>query len=164
MTIDIRPAVSSDVALLHTLITELAAYERLADDVVATEDMLHEALFGPRPHAEALVAECDGQPAGFALFFHNYSTFVGRPGLYLEDLFVRPELRGAGVGRRLLQRLAAIAVERGCGRMEWSVLDWNEPAIGFYRSLGAAPMDEWTVFRLAGDSLRALAAGEEVGG
>ncbi|MCU0622381.1 MAG: GNAT family N-acetyltransferase, partial [Gemmatimonadaceae bacterium] len=117
-----------------------------------------DALFGDHPGAEVLIAEADGAPAGFALFFHNFSTFLGRRGLYLEDLFVRPEYRGVGIGRRLLAELAALAVARDCGRLEWSVLDWNAPAIGFYRALGAVPMDEWTVFRLAGDALATLAA------
>ena len=115
-------------------------------------------MFGARPAAEVILAELDGEAAGFALYFHNYSTFLARPGLYLEDLFVEPELRGRGIGRRLLARLAAIAVDRGCGRFEWSVLDWNEPAIGFYENLGAAAMDEWTVFRMTGEALQELAA------
>jgi GNAT superfamily N-acetyltransferase len=120
---------------------------------------LRRGLFGERPYAEVLIGEEDGAPVGFALFFHNFSTFLGRPGIYLEDLFVRPEHRGKGYGRELLQRLAEIAVERDCGRLEWAVLDWNEPAIGFYRKLGARPNDDWTVYRLAGDALRDLASG-----
>jgi GNAT superfamily N-acetyltransferase len=139
------------------LITALAEYERLAHEAVATEGDLREALFGARPYAEAVVASVDAEPVGFALWFHNYSTFVGRPGLYLEDLFVLPAWRGRGVGRALIVHLARIAVERRCGRMEWSVLDWNEPAIRFYKSLGARPMDEWTVFRVTGDALVRLA-------
>lgn len=156
----LRPATASDADLVMQFIRELAEYERLAHDVVATPAMIADALFGERRHAEVVLAEWEGEPAGFALFFHNFSTFVGRPGLYLEDLFVRPHLRGHGIGRALLAHLAAIAVERGCGRMEWSVLDWNETAIGFYRSLGAEPMEEWTVFRLSGDALSALGTAE----
>ncbi len=149
----IDPAATHDLPLVLTLIRELAAYERLADEVLATEDDLRGALFGPSPRAEALVARLDGEPAGFALYFHNFSTFVGRHGLYLEDLYVRPALRGRGIGRALLARLARIARDRGCGRMEWAALDWNEPAIRFYERLGAVPMSDWTVFRLAGDAL-----------
>ena len=121
-------------------------------------ELLRKGLFGERPYAEVLIAEADGKAAGFALYFHNFSTFLGRPGIYLEDLFVRPEHRGKGYGRALLKRLAEIAVERDCGRMEWAVLDWNEPAIGFYKKLGAQPMDAWTIFRVTGDALRQLAA------
>ena len=151
--IAIRPASADDVALIHRFIRDLAEYERLAHEMVATEDDLRAALFGERPYAEVLIASYDNEPAGFALFFHNFSTFLGRPGIYLEDLFVRPELRGRGIGKALLARLAKLAVERRCGRLEWSVLDWNEPSIGFYKSLGAIPMDEWTVFRLSGEAL-----------
>ena len=154
----IRPATVEDVALVARLIRELAEYERLANAAVATEADLREQLFGERPAAEVLVAEADGEPAGFALFFHNFSTFLGKRGLYLEDLFVRPAFRGLGLGRHLMAALARIAVQRGCGRFEWSVLDWNEPAIGFYRALGASAMDEWTVQRLQGEALRALAS------
>jgi GNAT superfamily N-acetyltransferase len=154
----IRPAAASDVPLILRFIRELAEYERLAHEVVATEDGLCETLFGARPYAEVVIAEEEGEPAGFALFFHNYSTFLGRPGIYLEDLYVRPEMRGRGTGRALLAHLARLAVERGCGRLEWWVLDWNERAIRFYRSLGARPMDDWTVFRVAGDDLHHLAA------
>ncbi len=154
----IRPATVEDVALVAWLIRELAEYERLADAAVATEADLREQLFGERPAAEVLVAEADGEPAGFALFFHTFSTFLGKRGLYLEDLFVRPAFRGLGLGRHLMAALARIAVQRGCGRFEWSVLDWNEPAIGFYRALGASAMDEWTVQRLQGEALRALAS------
>lgn len=137
-------------------IKELAEYEKLAHEVVATEEAIHTSLFGPRPHAEVLIAEAEGQPAGFALFLHNYSTFLARPGIFLEDLYVRPAFRRRGIGRQLLTRLAQLAVERGCGRFEWNVLDWNESAIGFYKSLGARPMDEWTTFRLTGGALTAL--------
>jgi GNAT superfamily N-acetyltransferase len=155
--IEIREAARADVPLLLALIGELAEYERLAHEAVATVELLEEALFGPERVAYALVASLGGTPVGFALYFFNFSTFIGRPGIYLEDLFVRPEARGRGVGRALLGRLAAIAVERRCGRLEWSVLDWNEPAIGFYRQLGAVPMDEWTVYRVAGAALHKLA-------
>lgn len=150
-------ATKRDVPLILHFIRALAEYERLADQVSATEASIREELFGERPVAEAVIAYDGDEPVGFALFFHNFSTFVGRRGLYLEDLFVKPEARGKGVGRRLLNHLASLAKERGCGRMEWAVLDWNEPAIKFYRSLGAAPMDEWTVFRLSGDALERLA-------
>lgn len=154
----IRPAVREDAGQILTFIRELAEYERLAHEVVADEAGLAARLFGDRPYAEALIAEVDGTPAGFALFFHNFSTFVGKPGLYLEDLFVRPAFRGLGLGKRLMVRLARIAQDRDCGRFEWSVLDWNTPAIDFYRSLGAVGMDEWTVQRVDGDALKALAA------
>ena len=154
----IRAAAPDDVPLILAFIRELAAYERLAHEVVASEASLAATLFGPRPAAEVVLAEIDGAPAGFALYFHNYSTFLGRPGLYLEDLFVRPEFRGRGIGRALLARLARIAVERGCGRMEWWVLDWNAPAAGFYERLGARPMSDWTVFRMDGEALSALAS------
>ncbi|MBL8765132.1 MAG: GNAT family N-acetyltransferase [Phycisphaerae bacterium] len=164
-SIRVRPATERDVPLILALIRELAEYERAPNDVVATEDALRCHLFGPwdatnarpGPAAECLIGECDGRAEGFALYFSNFSTWMGRPGLYLEDLFVRPSARGRGLGRALLRRLARVAVERGCGRMEWAVLDWNQPAIGFYRALGATPMDEWTVFRLTGPALRALA-------
>ena len=155
--VQIRPADERDAALILDMINALAVYEKLAHAVTATEQSIRESLFGPRPAAEVIIAEAGGRPAGFALFFHNYSTFLAQRGLYLEDLFVKPEYRGRGVGRALLQRLAAIAVERNCGRFEWSVLDWNEPAIGFYKKLGAVPMDEWTIFRVTGDALRRLA-------
>ena len=155
--ISIRAAVPEDVPLILTFIRELAEYERLADQVTATEQALRDSLFGPRPHAEVLIAEVDGQPAGFALYLHNYSTFLARPGLYLEDLYVRPAFRRQGIGRQLLTRLARLAVERGCGRFEWNVLDWNEPARRFYESLGAVPMSDWTTYRVAGPSLHELA-------
>lgn len=154
----LRSATEDDVPLILSFIEELAEYERLRHEVVATEASLRETLFGPRRYAEVVIAELEGEAVGFALFFHNYSTFLGRPGLYLEDLYVRPEARGRGIGRRLLVHLAGIARDRGCGRMEWWVLDWNESAIRFYRSLGARAMDEWTVFRLTGPEIEALAA------
>ncbi|MCJ1885129.1 GNAT family N-acetyltransferase [Pseudomonas sp. LA21] len=153
----LRPAVPADIPLIIELITELADYERLVHEVKADAERMHEHLFGPRPYAEVLIGEVDGEPQGFALFFHNYSTWLSQPGIYLEDLFVRPAARGAGLGKALLTELARLAVERGCGRLEWSVLDWNEPAIGFYKSLGARAQDEWTVYRLTGDALRELA-------
>lgn len=152
-SIHVRPAEPDDVALIHALICELADYEKLRHTVAATEADLRAALFGPRPCCEALVGGVDEVDLGFALYFQNYSTFVGRPGLYLEDLYVRPAARGLGLGKALLQRLAAIAVERGCGRVEWTALDWNEPAIKFYESLGARQMREWQLFRLSGDEL-----------
>jgi GNAT superfamily N-acetyltransferase len=157
-TITLRPATRNDVPQILSFIRELAEYEKLAHEAVATEAGMSEQLFGTRPAAEVVMAEVDGQPAGFALFFQNFSTFLGQPGLYLEDLFVRPQYRGLGLGRRLMVHLARLAAERGYGRFEWSVLDWNEPAIRFYRSLGAVGQDEWTVQRLTGDALRALAS------
>ena len=156
--LSIRPATVDDVPLIRQLIAELAEYERLADAAVATDDDLREQLFGAHPAAEVLIGEVDGEAAGFALFFHNFSTFLGKRGLYLEDLFVRPAFRGAGLGKHLMAALARIAVQRDCGRFEWSVLDWNAPAIGFYRKLGATGLDEWTVQRLEGDALHALAS------
>jgi len=155
--LEIASAAESDVPLLLRFIRDLAVYDKLAHEVVATEEGLRRTLFGQRRYAEALIARLEGSPVGFALYFHNYSTFLGKPGLYLEDLFVDPAHRGKGIGKALLQRLAAIAVERDCGRVEWAVLDWNAPAIAFYRSLGAAPMHDWTVFRLEGAALRAFA-------
>jgi len=159
MAIDVRIEAPTleDVPLLLSLIRALAEYERMSGDVVATETRLRDTLFGAAPSAEAVIARVEREAVGFALWFHNYSTFLAQPGLYLEDLFVRPDWRGRGVGAALLRHLARVAAERGCGRMEWSVLNWNEPAIGFYRKLGARPMDEWTVYRLAGDDLRRLA-------
>lgn len=157
-TIVLRPATRADIPLILELIHALAEYEREPDAVEATGDLLEEQLFGEHPGAEVIIAEVDGQGAGFALFFHNFSTWRGRRGLYLEDLFVRPEFRGLGLGRALMIHLAKLAVQRGCGRFEWSVLDWNTPAIDFYRSLGAVGMDEWTVQRLDGEGLLALAA------
>jgi GNAT superfamily N-acetyltransferase len=155
---EIRSATEDDVPLILTLIKELAEYERLSHEVVATEEALRDSLFGERRVAEALLGYLGGNPAGFALFFHSFSTFLGKPGIYLEDLYVRPEFRGAGVGRALLVHLAGLAKERGCGRLEWSVLDWNEPAIGFYRRIGASPVSGWTVYRLTGEALEELAA------
>ena len=158
----IRPAGVEDVPIILQLIRDLATYERAPDEVTATEEQLVDVLFGERPAAEVLLA-FEGQLAiGFAVFFHNFSTWLGRPGVYLEDLFVKPENRGKGYGRALLVELARIARDRGCGRMEWAVLDWNEPAIKFYRSLGAKPMDEWTVFRLTRDEIAKLANGEQL--
>jgi GNAT superfamily N-acetyltransferase len=150
-------ATERDTATILALIKGLAQYERLEHQVEATEDAIRESLFGDWPSAEVVLAYVGSEVAGFALFFHNYSTFLGRRGLYLEDLFVLPAWRSRGVGRRLLSHLAKLAIERRCGRMEWWVLDWNEPAIRFYRSLGAVPMDDWTVYRLAGDALARLA-------
>ena len=154
---EIRPATEDDVPIILSLIRELAEYERLSHEVVATEGLLRESLFGERRGAEVLIACCKGAPAGFALFFHSFSTFLGRPGIYLEDLYVKPEFRGRGIGRALLTRLARLAKERGCGRLEWAVLDWNEPAIKLYKSIGAVPMDEWTVYRVTGEALETLA-------
>lgn len=156
----ITAAVAEDVPLVLEFIRELAEYEKLADQVVADESALRESLFGPHPAAEVLIARVEGEPAGFALFFPNYSTFLGRPGLYLEDLYVRPDHRGRGVGGALLRRLARLASERGCGRFEWSVLDWNETAINVYRRIGAKPQTDWTVWRVDGDALDELAAGD----
>ena len=153
----IKPATSADVPLILRLIRELAEYERAPDDAVATGPQLHEVLFGETPSAKVLIAREGVEPVGFAVYFFNFSTWLGKPGLYLEDLFVRPEHRGKGYGRALLGRLAQIAAERGCGRMEWAVLDWNDPAIQFYRKLGASPMDEWTTFRLTSDGIAHLA-------
>jgi GNAT superfamily N-acetyltransferase len=155
--ISIRPAAQTDVPQILAFIRELAEYERLAHAVAATVDDLRRNLFGPQPCAYVLLAYLDSAPVGFAVYFYNFSTFVGRPGLYLEDLYVRPAARGLGIGRRLLVHLARLAVERGCGRMEWAVLDWNEPAIRFYRKLGAAPNDDWTTYRLSGEALSNLA-------
>ena len=158
-SIRIAPATEDQVPLILGFIRGLAEYEKLAHEVEATEESLRRSLFSARPDAEVVIAYVDDEPAGFALFFHNYSTFLGQRGLYLEDLFVKPSFRGHGVGRRLLQHLAHLAVERGCGRFEWWVLDWNAPAIRFYEGLGARPMSEWTVYRLTGDAL-ANVAGE----
>ncbi|HEX2740257.1 MAG TPA: GNAT family N-acetyltransferase [Rubrobacter sp.] len=152
----VRSASSEDVPLIHSFIKELAEYERLSHEVFATEEMLSEQLFGERPVAGVLIAELGGDAAGFALFFHTFSTFLGKPGIYLEDLYVRPEFRGSGVGRALLDHLGRLAKERGCGRIEWAVLDWNEPAIGFYRSIGASPISGWTVYRVTGKALEEL--------
>lgn len=154
----IRSATERDVPEILRFIRALAEYERLSHECVATEEALRATLFSQRPAAEVLLAELDGVPAGFALFFHNYSTFLAKPGIYLEDLFVHPEFRGRGFGKALLLHLAKLAKARGCGRFEWSVLDWNEPSIQFYRSLGATPMNDWTIMRVTGDALDRLAA------
>jgi GNAT superfamily N-acetyltransferase len=156
-TIHLRQAQVTDTPQILAFVRELAEYEKLAHEAVADEATLATQLFGDHPAAEVVIAEVDGQPAGFALFFHNFSTFLGRRGLYLEDLYVKPEFRGLGLGRKLMIHLANLAVERNCGRFEWSVLDWNEPAIRFYRSLGATGLEEWTVQRVTGDALAALA-------
>ena len=156
----IESATESDIPLILTFIKGLAEYEGLAREVVATEDNLRDSLFGPRASAEVVIAYNAKEPVGFAVFFHNYSTFLGRTGLYLEDLFVLPEWRGRGLGRALLRYVARIAVERDCGRLEWSVLNWNEPAIRFYQALGARPMDQWTTYSLTGEALERL--GEEL--
>jgi GNAT superfamily N-acetyltransferase len=158
MTISIRPASAADLPLIAQLIRDLAEYERLAHEVRFDDEVLRTKLFGPRPYAEVVIGEIDGHPQGFALFFHNFSPFEGRPGIYLEDLFVRPEARGSGLGKALLSHLATLAVERDCARLEWSVLDWNEPAIGFYKKLGARLMDEWTMMRVDGQALAQLGA------
>jgi GNAT superfamily N-acetyltransferase len=155
--LEIRRATENDIPLLLSLIKELAEYEKLSGEVKATEMKLRESLFGNRPAAEALLGYLDNKPVGFAVFFHNFSTFLGRPGLYLEDIYVKPECRGKGIGRALLVYLASLARERGCGRMEWAVLDWNESAIKFYKGLNAIPLNEWTVFRLTGEALDNLA-------
>ena len=156
MTLRIRPAEPADVPVIADLIRQLAKFEKLEDDVVLTEDLLRAGLFGSRPYAEAAIAEDAEKPIGFALFFHTFSTFLARPGLYLEDLFVLADHRGKGVGRALLAHLARLAVERGCGRLEWAVLNWNQEAIRFYERLGARPNSEWTVYRLTDEALSAL--------
>jgi GNAT superfamily N-acetyltransferase len=158
LSLSIRSATPADISLIGQFIRDLAEYEKLAHEVRFDEAVMAQKLFGPRPYAEVLIGEIDGTPQGFALFFHNFSTFEGRPGIYLEDLFVRPDARGSGLGKTLLGKLAALAVERDCARLEWSVLDWNKPAIDFYKALGARPMDEWTVYRVDGDALTGLAA------
>ena len=157
-----RAATAADTPQILAFIRGLAEYEKLTHACVATEEELRASLFGPRPYAEVILAEWEGAPAGFALFFHNYSTFRARPGIYLEDLYVLPEKRGHGIGKALLTELARLAVERGCARLEWSVLDWNEPAIGFYKKLGARLMDEWTVMRVDGTALQQLGAAARV--
>jgi GNAT superfamily N-acetyltransferase len=157
VTFRLRAAEPSDVPVIADLIRGLARFEKLEHEVTLTEELLAVGLFGPRPYAEALLAEEDGLPIGFALFFHSFSTFLARPGIYLEDLFVVPEHRGRGIGRALLAHLARLAVERGCGRLEWAVLDWNSEAIGFYERLGARPNSDWTIYRVAGEALDRLA-------
>jgi GNAT superfamily N-acetyltransferase len=157
MSITIRPAVIDDAPAILALVRELAEYERLPHMVEATEASLEESLFGERPGAEALIAESDEGPVGFAVFFFNYSTFLGRSGIYLEDLYVRPEMRGQGIGKQLLAEVARRAVERGCQRLEWAVLDWNEPSIQFYKSLGAKPLDDWTTYRMTPEAIAKLA-------
>ena len=158
--IGIRPASEEDVPLILSFIKELAEYERLSHEVSATEELLRFHLFGERREAEVVIGQHADEPAGFALFFHNFSTFLGRPGIYLEDLYVKPAFRGNGIGRTMLVYLAGLARERDCGRLEWSVLDWNKPAIGLYRGIGAVPMDDWTVYRVAGEALQKLAAND----
>ena len=147
-SITVSPATPDDVPSILSLIRELAEYEKLLDRVSATEGSLHRDLFGPRPYAEVLIGRLDGRTVGYALFFHSYSTFLARPGIYLEDVYVQPAVRGRGVGKALLREVARVALDRDCGRLEWSVLDWNKPSIDFYLSLGAVPMDEWTMYRL----------------
>ena len=154
---EIRPASEDDVPIILSFIKELAEYERLSHEVIATEDALRECLFGERRFAEVVIGYYGNEPVGFALFFYNFSTFLSKPGIYLEDLYVKPEFRRRGYGRALLLYLARLAKERGCGRFEWSALDWNEPAINFYKNLGAVPMDEWTVYRVTGETLSRLA-------
>jgi len=161
MGISIREATPADLDLIHELILALADYEKLRHEVRADKEVLARHLFGPKPMAEVLIAERDGEGVGFALFFHNFSTFEGRPGIYLEDLYVKPEARGSGAGRALLVRLAQLAVERDCARLEWWVLNWNEPALAFYRSIGARAMDEWTVQRVDGEALVRLASSHQ---
>jgi len=156
--VTIRPATPDDVPTILALIGELAEYERLAHEVATTVESLHRSLFGPRPAAEAVIAESDGQAVGYAIYFTSFSSFTGRPGIYLEDIYVRPVRRGKGVGKRLLAHVAGVAVERDCARLEWAVLDWNEPSIGFYESLGARAMSEWTVYRLTSQAIADVAA------
>jgi GNAT superfamily N-acetyltransferase len=156
-SIRITPATPADVPVILAFIRELAEYEKLLDRVTATEDLLRNSLFGPRPYAEVLMARLADRAVGYALFFHNYSTFLARPGIYLEDVYVQPAVRGRGVGKALLREVARVALERDCGRLEWSVLDWNKPSIDFYLSLGAAPMDEWTMYRMDEAAIAALA-------
>lgn len=157
MSLRIDPATPADVPVILQLIRELAEFERLLHEVTATEELLERWLFGPKPKAEVIIARVEGEAAGLALFFHNFSTFLAKPGIYLEDLYVRQKFRGQGCGAALLKHLAGIAVDRGCGRLEWSVLDWNQRAIDFYKNLGAVPMDEWTMYRVTGEALQNLA-------
>jgi GNAT superfamily N-acetyltransferase len=161
-SLHIEPATPADVPMILQLIRELAEFERLLHEVTATEEQLHEQLFGPKPKAEVIMGRLQpgGEVAGFALYFHNFSTFLAKPGIYLEDLYVRQQYRGRGYGEQLLRRLAGIALERNCGRLEWSVLDWNQRAIDFYKSLGATPMNEWTIYRVTGSALQKLGNGE----
>ncbi len=159
-TISIRPATIEDVATIMQFIVDLAVYEKEPDAVVATESHLENTLFCENPQVHGLIAESDGSPVGFAVYFFNYSTWLGQHGIYLEDLYVTPDARGSGAGKALLQELAKIAVAKDCGRVEWSVLDWNEPAIEFYKAMGAAPQDEWTVYRLTGKALTDFAASD----
>ena len=158
-TVTIRPAAAHELPLVLEFIRELAVYERLEHEMSATTADLAASLFGPRPYAEVVFACLDGTPVGFALFFHNFSTLLGKPGIYLEDLFVRPQARGRGIGRRLLAWLARTTLERGCARLDWAVLDWNAPSIAFYRSVGAVAQDEWTIMRVSGAALEDLARG-----
>jgi len=158
LNMDIRAATEEDVPLILSLIKDLARYEKLLDQVVATEAILRQSLFGPSPHAEVIIGSIQGIPAGYALFFHSFSTFLGKSGMYIEDLFVREAHRGKGLGKALLMHVAGLAIQRGCKRLEWSVLDWNDPAIRFYESLGAVPMNGWTLYRLAGNTLDTLLA------
>jgi GNAT superfamily N-acetyltransferase len=162
MTIRIKPATPADVPIILQLIRELAEFERLLDEVQATEEQLREQLFGARPSAEVAIARIGDEVAGFALFFHNFSTFLAKPGIYLEDLYVRQKFRGQGCGEALLRHLASLALERNCGRLEWSVLDWNVRAIDFYKSLGAVPMSQWTLHRVTGEALTRLGSGDHV--
>ena len=155
--VSLRLANEDDVPVILNFIKELAEYEKLSHEVLVNEEKLKKTLFGDNKFAEVIIADYKNEPAGFALFFHNYSTFLGKPGIYLEDLFVKPHLRGKGIGKILLAYLGKLALERDCGRIEWAVLDWNEPALKFYKNLGAKPMDEWTVFRVSGDSIKNLA-------
>ncbi len=150
----IREATAEDLPVIFSFIKEIAEYEKLPHQVAANEEVLNESLFGKRRYAEVLIAENNGEPAGHAVYFHNFSTFIGRPGIYLEDLYVRPQFRSKGIGKALLISLIKIAKERNCGRLEWAVLDWNEPAISFYKKMGAVPMDDWTVFRLTEDKIK----------
>jgi GNAT superfamily N-acetyltransferase len=161
--LEIRAANPADVPLILSLINELAEYEKLRHESVATDASIHRALFGPKPHAEAVIARFDGEIAGFALFFHNFSTFLGKPGLYLEDLFVRPEYRGRSIGKSLLSHLAALAVQRDCGRFQWQVLDWNKPSREFYESLGAQADPTWITYRMTGEALQRLAQSSRSG-
>jgi len=157
---NIKSATIENVPLILTFIKELAEFEKLLHEVTATEEVLRETLFGDNPKAEVIISYFENNPAGFALFFHNFSTFLGKPGIYLEDLYVKPEVRGKGIGKKMLQHLAQLTLERNCGRLEWWVLDWNQQAMDFYRSIGAIAMDEWTVQRVTGDALKKLARDE----